>query len=96
VFQNLEDADRLCRTHMSLSLRAVVDTRTWQRVLVAFAKRHVLTHANGIVDQRFLDQVPASPLRVGQWLVIARREPEQAIDDLRALVTGTPSATAPH
>lgn len=94
VFQNLDDAARLFASHTSLSLHALVNAATWERLRVAFAKRHVLTHANGIVDQRFLDQVPHSPLKVGQRLVITRREAQQALDDLQTLVGSAASATA--
>jgi hypothetical protein len=48
----------------------------------------VLTHADAIVDERFLTQVPNSPLKVGQRLVIRRADAEVALDDLEALVRG--------
>jgi hypothetical protein len=50
--------------------------------------RHVLTHGDGIVDERFLTQVPNSPLKDSQRLVIRRADAEAALGDLAALVRG--------
>ena len=50
--------------------------------------RHVLTHGDGIVDERFLTQVPNSPLKDSQRLVICRADAEAALGDLAALVRG--------
>jgi hypothetical protein len=59
---------------------------------VAFARRHVLVHRDGIVDERFLAQVPSGGLRVGQRLVVTRQQAEAALDDLQAVVTAVASA----
>jgi hypothetical protein len=44
----------------------------------------VLTHGDGIVDERFLTQVPNSPLKDSQRLVIRRatRRPRSATSQL--------------
>jgi hypothetical protein len=91
VFQSLDDSNRVFRTHTQLTLHKLVDRQTWERMHVAFAKRHVLTHRNGLVDKRYLDSVPISSLKVGQRLLISRTEAEQALDDLQALVSGVAS-----
>jgi hypothetical protein len=44
----------------------------------------VLTHGDGIVDERFLTQVPNSPLKDSQRLVIRRADAEAALGDLAA------------
>jgi hypothetical protein len=48
----------------------------------------VLTHGDGIVDERFLTQAPNSPLKDSQRLVIRRADAEAALGDLAALVRG--------
>ena len=50
--------------------------------------RHVLTHGDGIVDERFLTQVPNSPLKDSLRLLIRRADAEAALGDLAALVRG--------
>lgn len=86
VFQNLDDAERLFAANTSLQLRSIVGPDLRERMRVTFAKRHVLTHRGGIVDQRFLDQVPGSGLALGQRLVVSRPEASQALDDLEGMV----------
>jgi len=48
----------------------------------------LLTDGYGIVDERFLTQVPNSPLKDSQRLVIRRADAEAALGDLAALVRG--------
>jgi hypothetical protein len=87
VFQSLDDADRMFQRHAGKSIRAAVSSDTWLRLNTAFAKRHVLTHRGGVVDQRFLDRVPTSTLAIGQRLVVNRSEAEITLRDLEALLT---------
>jgi uncharacterized Zn finger protein (UPF0148 family) len=86
VFQRLDGADRLFRDHAGFGLRQLVSLETWALLETAFQQRHVISHRHGIVDQSYLDRVPASTLAVGQRLVVDRREAEAAYDALEALV----------
>jgi hypothetical protein len=86
VFQRLTDADRLFTDHAGFSLAGAASTSTWDRLLVVFQQRHVLVHRQGIVDQDYRDRVSGARERVGQRLVISRREAEQALDALEAVV----------
>jgi len=87
VFQNLDDADRLFQDHAGKAIRAAVSADVWARLSTAFAKRHVLTHRGGVVDQRFLDRVPTSTLSVGQRLVVTRSDAEATLADLEDLLS---------
>jgi hypothetical protein len=51
-----------------------------------FARRHVPTHCDGIVEAKFLAVVPNSGLQVGQRLVISRQDAERALDDVESVV----------
>lgn len=86
VFQSLEDADRLLKDHLGWDLRSAAGHDVIDRLAVVFAKRHVLVHRKGEIDERYLQRVPVSRLRVGQHLTITRAEAERALDDLEALV----------
>ncbi len=87
VFQSLADTERLFTDHAWWGVAAAVGATTWARLGVTFEKRHVLTHRHGQVDQRYLDRVPGSRLRIGQRLIITRQEAEQALTDLEAVIT---------
>jgi len=86
IFQRLDDTATLFADRASVDIVAVAGTERWSRLKRAFAQRHVLTHRGGIVDARFLDQVPDSGLVVGQRLVIRRHDASTALDDLEAFV----------
>jgi len=86
IFQRLDDTADLFSERAGLDLVELVGIERWERLKRAFARRHVLTHKGGIVDQKFLDRVPDSGLKLGQRLVIRRPDAAQALDDLQALV----------
>lgn len=92
VFQRLDDADALFETHAGSSLHELVEGACFERLRRASEQRHVLVHRHGIVDQRFLDRVAGSTLGVGQRVVISRRDAEQALADLEALVRSMDAA----
>lgn len=87
AFQNLADTERLFTEHARWSVAAAVGATTWARLGVTFEKRHLLTHRHGQVDQRYLNQVQGSRLRIGQRLIITRQEAEQAMANLEAVIT---------
>jgi DNA-directed RNA polymerase subunit M/transcription elongation factor TFIIS len=86
VFQRLDDTADLFTDHASINIVELAGTERWERLKGAFARRHVLTHNGGIVDQKFLDRVSDTGLRLGQRLVVRRSDAAQALDDLEALV----------
>lgn len=92
VFQRLDDAAQLFADHGGLDLPALAGADRWQRLRRTFAQRHVLTHNGGIVDGKFLAQVPDSSLTVGQRLVISRDDADRALNDLEAIVQAVSSA----
>lgn len=92
VFQRLADADDLFDEHAGLRLSALVDSDTWERLLVTFQVRHVLVHRHGLIDDAYLQRVPAARQRVGQALVVTRKDADQALDDVEQLVQALASA----
>lgn len=86
VFQRVDDTAALFSEHASVDVVELVGAARWERLKRAFARRHVLTHNGGIVDQKFLDRVPDSGLKLGQKLVIRRVDAAQALDDVEAVV----------
>ena len=67
-------------------LHVTLGPETWQRLTETWAARHVFTHNDGIVDEKYLRKVPTSSARVGQRLVISEALCRRAIDE--ALVRG--------
>ena len=86
VFQRLDDTASLFAEHTDVQLVSIVGEDRWHRLKRAFARRHVLTHNGGIVDDRFVAQVPDSGVKPGQRLIVRRPDAEAALDDLEAVV----------
>jgi len=87
IFQRLRHASKLYATHLGVSLEGL-DGKAWPGLLDAAALRHLLTHANGIVDAKYLKAVPASGLRLGQRVHVGRTEAESALNAATSLAQG--------
>jgi hypothetical protein len=86
VFQRLDDTAALFAEQADVDLVRIAGDERWQRLKRSFAHRHVLSHNAGIVDDKFLNQMPDIELTLGQRLVVRRADAAQALDDLEALV----------
>lgn len=85
VFQRLEDVADLFRDHLGVDLRTGMGD-DWQSLLVLWAGRHLHTHRDGLIDQRYLSAATDSAQRVGQRLRISEADARRAIDLGRRLV----------
>ena len=95
IFQRLDDTADLFVAAGYADLRTVLDPPTWQRLREVWAARHVFTHRDGVVDDRYLAKVPTSPARRGQRLTITEAVCRQAIIDTEALCRAVAALTAP-
>ena len=86
IFQRLDDTAALFNTRCGIDLPTIAGAQVWQDLRETYARRHVLVHRDGIVDQKFLNTVPTSGLAVGQRLVISRADAERALDDVETTV----------
>lgn len=86
IFQRLDDTATLFCDHADIDLPSLVGTDRWERLKRAFAQRHVLVHNGGVVDEKFLNQVPGTSLKLGQRLVVRRDDGQSALEDLQAVV----------
>jgi hypothetical protein len=90
IFQRLEDMADLFSDALGIDLRAAVG-QEWLTLLEYWAARHVHTHNDGVVDDRYLHAVPSSPLRLGQRLAVSERSARHTVELARHLL----SALAP-
>lgn len=91
VFQRLECTADLFSDAGYADLRVTLEPLIWQRLQETWAARHVFTHNDGLIDDRYLARVPGSPLHRGQRLVLSEQFCRQAITDadaLRAAIAG--------
>jgi hypothetical protein len=93
VFQRLDDTAELFVAAGYADLRAVLDPETWENLQQTRAARHVFTHNDGVVDDKYLAKVPNSPARPGQRLTISEHECHRAIRETEALCTAVAALT---
>ena len=79
VFQRLDDTADLFLKHRNFDLRNV-DGVNWPILIELWAARHVYTHNDGLVDDRYLAAVPTSALIVGQRLRLTESDARLAIE----------------
>jgi ribosomal protein S27AE len=85
IFQRLADTAGEFKTRLGIDLRSSVGDSTWNVLEAAWAARHVFTHRDGIVDERYIAQVPNGVANLGQRLVLPDRGVQDAIDATTAL-----------
>ncbi|MFF5919936.1 hypothetical protein ACFY8C_16580 [Streptomyces flavochromogenes] len=85
IFQRLDDMAVLFASAGFPDVRGSVRSPAWQRLLRTWAARHVFTHNDGAVHEKYLRRVPTSRASVGQRLVISDADCREAIEDAAAL-----------
>ncbi|MFD5015361.1 hypothetical protein [Streptomyces chartreusis] len=93
VFQRLDDMADLFVGAGYDDLRGIVEPEIWQRLIETWAARHVFTHNDGIVDEKYLRKVPTSSAQVGRRLVISETICRRAVDDATSLCTALAELT---
>ncbi|MFG2652775.1 hypothetical protein [Streptomyces sp. NPDC048436] len=93
VFQRLDDTADLLVAAGYADPRGILGPETWQRLIETWAARHVFTHNDGIVDEKYLRKIPTSSARVGQRLVISEAICRRAVEDTTSLCTALAELT---
>jgi len=87
IFQRLDDMADLFVAAGYDDLRGILGPETWQRLIETWAARHVFTHNDGIVDEKYLRKVPTSSAQVGRRLVISEASCRRVVEDSTSLCT---------
>jgi hypothetical protein len=93
IFQRLDDMADLFVDAGYGDLRGILGPETWQRLVETWAARHVFTHNDGIVDEKYLRKVPTSSAQVGRRLVISEASCRRAVEDSTSLCTAIAELT---
>ncbi|GAA0237104.1 hypothetical protein [Cryptosporangium japonicum] len=95
IFQRLDPMADLFVDAGYDDLRTAVDAAIWQRLQQTWATRHVFTHNDGIVDDKYLAKAPAGNARLGQRLTLTEAECRRAIADTTTLCDAITALSAP-
>lgn len=70
VFQRVDDHSTLWRAAKGFGFEAFLSAAELEELKLRFQQRHVLSHGQGIVDQRYIDRSGDASYAVGQRLVV--------------------------
>ena len=84
MFQRLDDLADLFVAHLDRDVRAAVGQQ-WEPLLQVWATRHVFTHCDGFVDEKYLSAVSTAAVRVGQRLQLDERYSRDAVERVEYL-----------
>lgn len=86
VFQRLDDAAQLYQDHLAVDLPGAMGTAEWDRLCLFYGIRHLVTHTNGVVDQRHLDRFPGHGFVLGQRVHVTMDDACEAIQLARKII----------
>jgi hypothetical protein len=87
VFQRLADLADLFVDAGYPDIRSLIDAATWQRLLQVWATRHLFTHNDGVIDEKYAASSPGGTLKIGQRVTVTEAACRQAIADVQTLAT---------
>jgi hypothetical protein len=90
VFQRLDDAAQLYKDHLAIDIRTTLETADWDRLLVLYGIRHLLTHNNGIVDARHMTKFRGRGFVLGQRVTVSTAGAKDALRIARCLIDAVP------
>ncbi|MDX2252945.1 MAG: hypothetical protein NW202_11705 [Nitrospira sp.] len=73
-FQNLEGAKQSTKLLFNLDLSAGITTDEWKMAVLAFQKRHLLSHKMGVIDDEYIPKTGDTHTAVGRKVSIGTEE----------------------
>ncbi len=74
AFQNLEVGAEYWKDLLGETYYDWLTAQEWKRINKLFQKRHLLSHTEGIVDQKYIDKSKDFTYKVGQRIVVKEKE----------------------
>lgn len=87
VFQRLSDSAALYQDRLGIDLPAILGAG-WERLLLLYGLRNLVTHNNGVVDAKHVARFPSAGHIVGHRVHVGLSDAREAITLARTLVTG--------
>jgi hypothetical protein len=78
IFQRLDDTNELYQDNLGVNLAGALGA-DWGRLRVLYGIRHLLTHNNGVVDDRHLKRFPDFPVALGHRVTVSPADARDAI-----------------
>jgi hypothetical protein len=78
IFQRLDDTNELFRDHLGVDLARALGA-DWGRLRMLYGIRHLLTHNNGVVDDRHLKRFPDFPFALDHRVRVTLADARDAL-----------------
>jgi len=85
VFQNLDESSDLWQQVGCKRYEGMIDAQQWYNLKRLFQQRHLISHCDGIVDQRYIDETGDTTYKIGQRIVISRNSVLILVDIVKKL-----------
>jgi hypothetical protein len=86
TFQNLEFGGQYWKDHYGESYNDWLDETDYSELNILFQKRHLLSHTEGMVDQKYITKVGNDNYKIGQRIVIKEKDVLKLIDLIKVIV----------
>ena len=92
VFQRLDQGSRLWKEAIGKEYSDWITDQDIARLKVLYQRRHLLSHNDGIVDEKYLERSGDTKYRVGQRIVVSEKDIEDLLNILGKLGDGLEKA----
>ncbi len=86
VFQRLEDGSKLWKTIFNEGYEDWLTVSELKRMNILFQRRHLLSHSEGIVDDKYLQRAKDSTYKLGQRIVVKENDVNELLNLIRKVV----------
>ena len=90
IFQRLDDAVQLYKNDFAIDIPSALGPGDWDRLLVLYGIRHLLTHNNGTVDAKHMTKFPGKGFVLGQHITVSTADAKDALRIARRLADAVP------
>lgn len=87
AFQRLSQGSDLWKARVGLAYSDILTEAELVRLKLLFQKRHLLTHNDGIVDQRYSSESNDTSYKVGQRIAVTHADVDDMVAGISKLVT---------
>ena len=85
VFQNLDESSGLWQKIGCKRYEDILDSTQWVDLKCLFQQRHLLSHCDGIVDQRYIDKSGDRNYKPGQKIIISKKSVQSLVSIIKSL-----------
>lgn len=87
LFQRIDDGNKFWKQHQSIGYTDILSPSEIDRLKLYFQKRHLLSHTDGIVDAKYIQNSNDTSYSVGQRIVIKKNDVEDCLSLIKKIAS---------